>query len=70
MIITIFSTDLITNIGGVPVRVWKGKTEKGTDCFVFVHRLAVHASQDATEFELELQEQSGPTQIVDLRQVL
>lgn len=70
MKIAIESTDQITSYGGVAVRVWKGVTEKGTPCFVFVHRIAVSELKDQAEFQKELQEALPPAQIVDLRQVL
>ena len=54
------STPAITDLNGVPVRVWNGVTEKGIPCLVFVHRLAVHLQRDATQFDAELQEQLAP----------
>ncbi len=60
MQISIESTDQITNIDGVPVRVWKGVTAGGVDCFVMVHRIAVARDLDSSEFERELSEQVEP----------
>ena len=60
MKITIESTDKITQIGDVPVRVWSGMTEAGVPCFVFVHRLAVRNGEDQSQFDAELREMSPP----------
>lgn len=60
MKITIESTDQLTHIDGVPVRFWRGVTEAGTKCKVFVHRVAVHNAEDASQFALELKEQTQP----------
>jgi hypothetical protein len=62
--ITIESTDQLTHMDGVPVRVWKGVTERGTECFVFVHRVAVRDGQHA-EFARELNEQLEPGRVID-----
>lgn len=70
MKITIESTDQITTLDGVPCRVWKGATEAGVECVVFVHRLAVHKDQDAAQFERELAEQLPPGRHVPLSLVL
>lgn len=70
MKIEIESTYLLTDIEGVSVRLWEGITEGGIKCKVFVHRLAVHNNEDASEFEHELQEQAHPDSVVSLRQIL
>ena len=70
MKLTIESTENLTHIDGVPVRIWNAKTESGIDCFVFVHRIAVHNDYDHTEFERELQEQLQPGRVIDLRYIL
>ncbi len=75
MKIIIQSTDKLTTMDGVPVRVWNGVTERGVRCFVFVHRLAVAADQDTAAFEAELKEQKEPIEItharaIDLRHIL
>lgn len=64
------STEQITEIGGVPVRVWKGVTESGVDCFVFVHLIAVRNDHDSTEFERDLAEQVPPGRSVPLSHIL
>jgi len=50
------STDEMTEIGGVPVRHWKGVTDDGVACHVFVHRVAVSTQADNSRFEKELSE--------------
>ena len=60
MQIQIESTSQMTDFDGVPVRVWKGTTAAGVECFVFVHRLAVHKDFDAAEFDRELKEMDPP----------
>ncbi len=75
MKITITSTDQITELGGVPVRVWDGVTESGIACKVFVHRLAVLNGADTTEFDRELHGMSVPPELatrtfIPLRNIL
>jgi hypothetical protein len=64
------STDQLTFLDGVKVRVWKGKTEGDVDCIVFVRRLAVAFGKDASRFDAEIQEELPPATVVDLRKVL
>lgn len=45
----------------VPARIWMGKTEKGTQCFVFIVRIAVEDGKEE-EFQRELIE--IPTKVV------
>lgn len=71
MKITIESTDMLTEIDGVPVRYWQGTTEAGIPCKVFVHRIAVHNRIDASEFARELKERMPPKERrVSLRDIL
>lgn len=70
MKITMESTDQVTHLDGVPVRVWNGQTGAGTEVVVFVHRLAVPEWADNSPFERELQECLPPGRVVDLRNVL
>ena len=51
MKIEITATEHLTDIDGVPVRLWDGVTENGIKCRVFVHRLAVHLADNADQFE-------------------
>ena len=63
MKITIESTDQLTDVEGVPVRVWRGVTEGGARCIVLVHRLAVHESEPAEAFERELKRMAVPRHV-------
>ena len=60
MKIVIEATDKLTELDGVPVRLWEGVTDRGVPCKVFVHRIAVHDSEDQTAFRQELQEKLPP----------
>lgn len=70
MKITIESTPTISHIDGVPVRHWKGVTEQGVPCDVFIHRLAVSNDVDATQFERELAEERQPDKFLPFFRVL
>lgn len=70
MKITIESTEKLTSLGRIPVRLWEGVTEGGIRCKVFVHRIAVHMNNDASQFEIELKEQLQPGREIDLRYIL
>jgi hypothetical protein len=70
MKIVIESTDMLTNIDGVAVRVWNGVTAEGVACLVFVHRLAVHNDLDSSRFDAELREELPPGRAVDLRHII
>ncbi len=61
MEIHLTSTTKIVYLNGVPARVWEGVTAGGVPCHAFVTRIAVANDQDATEFELELQEHRAPS---------
>ena len=70
MKLQITATEKITDIEGVPVRVWEGVAERGIPCVVFVHRIAVHKDHDASQFDAELREQLPPGVKLDLRHIL
>lgn len=72
MQLQIESTDLITSMDGVPVRLRKGRTADGMPCKVFVHRVFVlsHNDYDCEAFERDLQEQLPPGRTVPLAHVL
>lgn len=70
MKIEMTSTDKITELDGVSVRVWEGVTETGIRCIAFVHRLAVHVEDDAEQFGKELDEKLPPGRSVPLSAVL
>jgi hypothetical protein len=49
-------TELITDLDGVECRLWNAVTERGTQCFVYAHRIAVPSDgtahpDDIKEFE-------------------
>jgi hypothetical protein len=60
MKITLESTSKIVELNGVPARIWEGKTDTGIEVHAFITRLAVHKDDDATQFEVELQEHAAP----------
>lgn len=60
MKITIESTSEITRINGTECRIWRGHTEGGVACYVYVHRLAVQDGHDQSAFERELLAQPVP----------
>ena len=70
MKLEIVATGKVTEIAGIPVRLWEGKTESGIPCKVFVHRISVHNDHDSSQFESELKEQMPPAVKIDLRQIL
>lgn len=70
MQIIITSTDQVTEIDGVPCRLWRGVTEAGVPCDVFVHLLVGRSDQDCTEFESNLKERLPPAELVPLRKIL
>lgn len=73
MKITIEPTRELTRLDGVPVRVWKGVTDDGTPCTVFVHRVAVDEGFDQKVFERELSLLLPPREMdlpIPLRHVL
>jgi hypothetical protein len=54
-------TQLVTESGVVPARVWEGTTETGIPVIALVTRIAVKQDQDCTAFERELLEQRPPS---------
>lgn len=70
MKITIESTEDIALLDGVMVRRWRGVTERGTACELFVHRVVVRNSEDNAEFAKELREQLAPGRVIDTRYVV
>jgi hypothetical protein len=65
MKVTLQNTSKIVQLNGVPARVWEGQTESGIKVHAFITRIAVEKSQDTSEFEKELQEQSAPSAEVE-----
>lgn len=70
MKLTIESTPHLTVLDGARVRVWKGRTERGIPCVLFVSRVAVDEGQDEQAFAAELEETLPPTVEVDLTTAL
>lgn len=60
MKLQIESTPKLTELDGVQVRLWQGKTEEGVECLVFVHRIAVDSNADTTAFERAFKEAGTP----------
>lgn len=60
MKLTIERTEQFTKLAGVECRVWEGTAEDGTRCIVFVHRIAVHSSEDGSAFETQLISKEEP----------
>lgn len=63
------ATDQITTMDGVRGRIWKGTTETGQSCLVFVHRIMVPVGEDQAAFERALIEMLPPGRVIDLRMV-
>lgn len=51
MKITIESTETLTTFDGMKVRVWKGVTEHGVECRVFVRSVAFRATEAPEDFQ-------------------
>jgi hypothetical protein len=61
MRITIENTSRVIEINGVPARVWEGKTDSGIAVHCAITRIAVHKTDDASQFEAELVETKPPS---------
>jgi hypothetical protein len=70
MKLMIESTDALTKLDGVEVRLWEGTTEDGIPCKVFVHRIAVANEQDSAAFDRELKSQMPPGRHIPLSMIL
>jgi hypothetical protein len=55
------NTTQITEVNGVPCRMWQGVTESGIQVQCLITRVAVHNSRDCSQFEAELQETRPPS---------
>jgi hypothetical protein len=66
MKIELESTDqvirIVTDAGEVPGRIWRGRTARGVPVSAIITRIAVERTEDCSEFERELNEQSAPTE--------
>jgi hypothetical protein len=45
---------------GYPVRMWTGKTDRGTDILAFISAICAPANQDQSQLEEELRAIPGP----------
>lgn len=64
MEITITNTSKMTELNGVPARVWEGKTSTGIKVHCFITRIAVSTKEDPEvheQFRKELSEQKAPS---------
>ena len=65
--------ELVINGQRVPARIWEGETTAGIKCHAYITRIAVSHRDDASEFELALQECRAPSseiEAIPLRLVL
>lgn len=68
MKITIESTHMLTRVGGLPCRVWRGVTERGIACELAIPLVRVREDANCAEFEAELKELSAlREEVVDMR---
>jgi hypothetical protein len=74
MKITIESTTKITNLNGVPARIWEGVSENGVKIHCFITRVAIDKDEPNSEqFEKELKEHKPPTpeiEAIPLRMII
>ena len=61
MRIILESTTEVTEVDGLPCRIWEGHTESGIACHAWLTRIAVHEDEDRSQFEAELAECRTPT---------
>jgi len=66
MKITMTPTAIMTELDGLPVRLWEGTTARGVPVRVFVARLSTPAGVDAKEMADELFETLPPAEYVPL----
>lgn len=66
MRIIVDSTAELAVVNGVPVRIWHGKSAKGTPIIALITRVGVAGGDDPSELERELAE--PPTTVLDLDQ--
>lgn len=53
MKLTIEPTDQMADVDGTPCRLWSGRTQNGSRCYVFVAALAVNSTDSETLAEAE-----------------
>lgn len=66
MKIEIESTENILQLDGVPCRVWEGKLEDGSPCYVYVHLVAVRGDYPQEQYAKELKAQLEPFEVKEL----
>lgn len=67
MKLIIESTPTTTTIDGVPVRLWRGRTEGGNPVEVFVHRVGSDDPAAQAELEAVLRETPQPAELRRIR---
>lgn len=70
MKITIESTTQMTEINGVPARIWEGTTDSGIPIHCYIALVAVASDADTTQFERELESCRAPTVVIPARLIL
>jgi hypothetical protein len=66
MKIELESTTKLVTLNGVPARLWQGRTAAGVQVHAFITRIAVDRSDDTSQFEAELVEQTSPRPELDV----
>lgn len=69
MRIILESTDKLTQLNGVPARIWEGTTERGVPIFALITRVAVREDLDASELEAALSATHAPCSAEVARQI-
>ena len=64
MKITIEPTGHFEGVNGVRTRLWRGKTENGTEVECFIALVRARAEADNTELETALREVKGERELV------
>ena len=54
------TADLFRTDDGIPVRAWRGTTDRGTHVIAFIAAIAAPAGEDQSELLAELREIPGP----------
>lgn len=67
MRLTIESTSVVTTIDGVPVRLWRGRTDRGCPVDVFVHRVGSDDVDAQAELSAVLDEKPEPVELARIR---
>ena len=58
------STPHVVTVDGIECRIWNGVTESNTQCFIFVHRIAVRDSVDQKEVSSLLEQPEAEVMIL------